>query len=296
MEYLINLIVIGVTAGMVYGLMALGMALIYRGLDILHFAHGEMVVFGAFFGYNLFVDINFPFWLALILSMFATAVMGIVIERVFYRRLTLGGGGYTVAGMGMAICGFGMSVILKNLAYLIWNPTPRPLPVDFGSPVIIEGIYLPISYFWIIGFGVLVMLVLNLFLTKTKYGIATRAVAHNKDISFLVGINVPFMISLIFGIAAGLAAAGGVLVAPMHFIEIEMGLVILLKGFASSVVGGFGSLPGAIFGGLIVGIFESLGSGYLDGNLKDVYAFVLMIIVLYFKPNGLFGYEVEMKA
>ena len=82
----------------------------------------------------------------------------------------------------------------------------------------------------------------------------------------------------------------------MHFIEIEMGLVILLKGFAASVVGGFGSLPGAIFGGLIVGIFESLGSGYLDGNLKDVYAFVLMIIVLYFKPNGLFGYEVEMKA
>ena len=170
------------------------------------------------------------------------------------------------------------------------------MPVDFGSPLIIKGVYLPVSYLWVIGFATLVMLGLHFFLKKTKYGLATRAVAHNKDISFLVGINVPFMISLIFGVAAGLAAAGGVLVAPMHFIEIEMGLVILLKGFASSVVGGFGSLPGAIIGGLIVGIFESLGAGYLDGNLKDVYAFVLMILVLTFKPSGFFGIEVEMKA
>ena len=140
------------------------------------------------------------------------------------------------------------------------------------------------------------MIALHTVLKRTKYGLATRAVAHNKDIAFLVGINVPFMISIIFGVAAGLAAAGDVLVAPINFIEFEMGLVILLKGFAGAVVGGVGSLPGAILGGLIVGVFENLGAGYIDGNLKDAYAFILMIVVLTVKLSGLFGYEVEMNA
>ncbi|MCP4404100.1 MAG: branched-chain amino acid ABC transporter permease, partial [bacterium] len=108
--------------------------------------------------------------------------------------------------------------------------------------------------------------------------------------------NVPIMISVIFGVSCGLAAAAGVLVAPINFIEVEMGYVILLKGFAAAVVGGFGSIRGAILGGLIVGIFETLGAGYISGNYKDIYAFLLMIVVLTAKPSGLLGYQAEMKA
>ncbi len=296
MGYLVDLVFIGISAGMVYGLIALGMSLIYRGLDILHFAQGELVMIGAFFGFNAIADARLPFWLALPVAMLMTALLGIFIERVFYRRLTIGGGGYTVAGMGMAICGFGMSLILKNIAYLVWNPVPRRMPVDFGTPITFGEFNLPRSYLWVIAVALFVMAMLHLFLTRTKYGLATRAVAHNKDISFLVGINVPIMISVIFGVSCGLAAAAGVLVAPINFIEVEMGYVILLKGFAAAVVGGFGSIRGAILGGLIVGIFETLGAGYISGNYKDIYAFLLMIVVLTARPSGLLGYQAEMKA
>jgi branched-chain amino acid transport system permease protein len=123
-----------------------------------------------------------------------------------------------------------------------------------------------------------------------------RAVAQNKDIAFLMGINVPLMISLIFGVACAIAAAAGVLIGPMQSVQVEMGYLMLMKAFAAAVVGGFGSLPGAILGGLLVGIFENLGAAYISGSHKDIYAFLLLILVLMFRPQGLFGVEAKVKA
>ena len=198
--------------------------------------------------------------------------------------------------MGIIICGFGLSVILQNIAYLIWNPTAHPFHADLGLPINIAGITLPMTYLWMLVTGFVVAGALYFFLNKTKMGLGVRAVAFSKDISNLVGINVPLYISIIFGIACALAGIAGTLVGPTYQVVVYMGYIILLKAFASAVVGGFGSLPGAIVGGFTVGLFETACSFFISGSHKDAYAFLLMVVVLLIKPTGFFGVQVKMKA
>jgi branched-chain amino acid transport system permease protein len=296
MGYFIDLVVIGISIGMVYALVALGISLIFSGLDIVHFAHGEIYMIGAFIGLVLFQNLNVGYVPTLVLAVILTGLVGVAIERLFYRRLTRSGGGYTVAGMGMVIAGFGMSIVLQNAAFLIWGPKARPFPVPHGMPVEIGELTLPMSYVWIVGAALAFMLVLHAVLRHTMVGLAMRAVAHNKDIAYLSGVNVPLMISVIFGVGCGLGAAAGVLVGPINYVQVTMGTQVLIKAFAAAVVGGFGSLPGAVLGGLLVGVVESLGAGYVNGAYKDIYAFLLMIAVLMAKPSGILGIEAKVKA
>lgn len=296
MDYFIDLVIIGLSTGMVYALVALGISLIYSGLDIVHFAHGEIYMIGAFIGLMLFRLLGVGYVPTLLLAVVLTGMVGVLIERVFYRRLTSAGGGYTVAGMGMIIAGFGMSIVLQNVAYLIWGPKPLPFPVPYGRPVEIGNLALPMSYVWIVATALILMFVLNLLLKRTMIGLAMRAVAHNKDIAYLSGVNVPLMISLIFGIGCALGAAAGVLIGPINYVQVLMGTGVLIKAFSAAVVGGFGSLPGAVLGGLLVGVIESLGAGYVSGTYKDIYAFVLLIFVLMVKPSGILGVEAKVKA
>ena len=289
-------IIFGVTIGVVYGMVALGISLIYSGLDIVHFAHGEIYMFGAFFGLVMAKDMSIPYPAALIGAMILAGLMGMMIERVFYRRLTRSGGGYTVAGMGMIICGFGMSVALMNVAFLIWGADAKPFSINLGMPLQISNISIPQSYLLTAVVSFALMGLLHFFLKYTKIGLAVRAVAQNKDIAYLMGINVPVFISLIFGLACALAAAAGVLIGPMQSVQVEMGYLMLMKAFAAAVVGGFGSLPGALLGGILVGIFENLGAAYISPSHKDIYAFLLLILVLMIRPSGLFGIEAKVKA
>ena len=243
MDYFIDLVVVGVSIGMVYGLVALGISFIYSGLDIVHFAHGEIYMIGAFLGVTTLhlTGLNYP---ALILvAMVLTGLIGVVIERVFYRRLTSQGGGISFAGMGIIIAGFGISMVLQNIAFLIWTARAVPFPVNFGLPLEIGDLMLPRSYLWIVGVTIALMLSLHAFLKYTRLGLAVRAVAYNKDIAYLMGINVPRMISLLFGIGCALAAAAGVLIGPINYVEVSMGIGILIKAFAAAVIGGFGNLP-----------------------------------------------------
>ena len=296
---LLAFIIFGITIGVVYGIVALGISLIYSGLDIVHFAHGEMYMFGAFFGLVLVQELSVPYPIALIGAMILTALFGMTVERVFYRRLTRGGGGYTVAGMGMIICGFGMSMTLVTGAYFIWGAEAEPFRanLDYIPRLSFPGdIEVPESYVLTAIISVALMAALHYFLRYTKTGLAGRAVAHNNDIAYLMGINVPLMISLIFGLACGLGAAAGVLIGPMQSVQVEMGYLMLMKAFAAAVVGGFGSLPGAILGGIMVGVFENLGAAYISASHKDIYAFLLLILVLIFKPSGLLGVEAKVKA
>ena len=237
MDFFIDLVVIGLSVGMIYALVALGISLIYSGLDIVHFAHGEIYMIGAFIGLTLFQKIGLPYVPTLLLAVVLTGFVGVLIERLFYRRLTSAGGGYTVAGMGMVIVGFGMSIVLQNVAFLIWGPKPLPFPVPFGRPIEIGNLSLPMSYLWIIVTALALMFALNLVLKKTMIGLAIRAVAHNKDIAYLSGVNVPLMISMIFGIGCALGAAAGVLIAPINYVQVQMGIGILIKAFAAAVVG-----------------------------------------------------------
>ncbi|MBL8700100.1 MAG: branched-chain amino acid ABC transporter permease [Alphaproteobacteria bacterium] len=281
---------------MIYALVAIGISLIFSGLDIVHFAHGEIYMVGAFIGLMLFKHLGIGYVPTLLLAIVLTGLIGIFLERVFYRRLTRAGGGYTVAGMGMIIAGFGMSIVLQNVAFLVWGPKPLPFPVPFGMPMEFGDLVLPQSYLWIVCTALFLMVTLHLFLKKTRWGLAIRAVAHNKDIAYLMGINVPLMISVIFGIGCALGAAAGVLVGPVNYVAVQMGIGVLIKAFAAAVVGGFGSLPGAVLGGLLVGVTESLGAGFISGSYKDVYAFLLLITVLMIKPAGILGVDAKVKA
>ena len=225
---LLAFIIFGVTIGVVYGIVALGISLIYSGLDIVHFAHGEMYMFGAFFGLVLAENVGLPYPVALVGAMIITAIVGMLVERVFYRRLTRAGGGYTVAGMGMIICGFGMSVAMVNVAYFIWGAEAEPFRanLDYIPRLQFPGdIEVPESYVLTAIISVILMFMLHYFLRYTKPGLAVRAVAHNKDIAYLMGINVPLMISLIFGVACALAAAAGVLIGPMQSVQVEICLL-----------------------------------------------------------------------
>ncbi|MDA1197519.1 MAG: branched-chain amino acid ABC transporter permease [Proteobacteria bacterium] len=310
-ESIKGVLLIGITVGIIYGLVAVGISLIYTGLDIVNFSHGEFFMLGAFTGltvYNFLIDGELIYkifpeaygWIGYVIGLFFAFVvmglLGVLIERLFFRPLTRKGGGYTVAGMGIIICGFGMSVILQNAAYLIWNPTAKPFNADLGLPIEIGGIVMPMTYLWMLVAGFTIAGALYLFLTKTKMGLGVRAVAYSKDISNLVGINVPLYISIIFGIACALAGIAGTLVGPTYQVIFYMGYIILLKAFAAAVVGGFGSLPGAIVGGFTVGLFETLCAFFISGSHKDAYAFLLMIVVLLIKPTGFFGVQVKMKA
>jgi branched-chain amino acid transport system permease protein len=294
--YLVDLVIIGLSIGMVYGLVALGISLIFSGLDLVHFAHGEIYMMGAFIGLELFRQLKIGYVPTLVLAVALTGLLGVLIERVCYRRLTQAGGGYTVAGMGMIIAGFGMSIVLQNVAYLIWGPKALPFPVPFGRPIELGNLSLPRSYLWIVVTALSLMAILHLVLRRTMLGLAMRAVAHNKDIAYLSGVNVPLMISAIFGIGCALGGAAGVLIGPINYVQVLMGISVVIKAFAAAVVGGFGSLPGAVLGGLLVGVVESLGAGYVSGTFKDIYAFVLLIVVLMVRPAGLLGVEAKVKA
>ncbi|HXP78164.1 MAG TPA: branched-chain amino acid ABC transporter permease [Stellaceae bacterium] len=296
MEYFTDLVIVGLSLGMVYGLVALGISFIYSGLDIVHFAHGEIYMLGAFIGVTVLKYTGLSYPLLILVSMVLTGLIGVAIERLFYRRLTRQGGGISFAGMGIIIAGFGISMVLQNIAFLIWSARAVPLPVSFGMPIELGNITLPKSYLWIVGITLILMLGLHQFLRRTRLGLAVRAVAYNKDIAYLMGINVPLMISVLFGIGCALAAAAGVLIGPINYVEVLMGTGILIKAFAAAVVGGFGNLPGAVLGGLLVGVTESLGAGYLSGNYKDIYAFFLLIAVLMVRPSGILGVNIRVKA
>jgi branched-chain amino acid transport system permease protein len=295
MVYLVDLILIGFSIGVVYALVALGISFIYSGLDILHFAHPEFYMAGAYIGFVL-VTAGVPFPLAVIISMVLTGVLGVLVERVFYRKLTAGGGGLTVAGMGIIICGFGIAIVMQNIAYLIFSATPKALPYDFGPPLAVGHIDMPRGYFWIVAVAIALVAMMTSFLNGTRIGLAVRAVAHSKTSAALMGINTPMYISLIFGVGCALAAAAGVLASSVNFLTVQMGYVIGIKAFAAAVIGGLGSLPGAIVGGVIIGLTEALGAGYLSAEYKDVYPFFILILVLLIRPSGILGIRVKEKA
>src|SRR5882724_5205844 len=168
-DFFIDLVIIGLSVGMVCALVALGISLIFSGLDIVHFAHGEIYMIGAFIGLTLFQQLGLPYVPTLLLAVVLTGLVGVLIERVFYRRLTSKGGGYTVAGMGMVIVGFGMSIVLQNVAFLIWGPKPLPFPVPFGRPIEVGNLTLPMSYVWIVVTAFVLMIGLHLMLRKTMW-------------------------------------------------------------------------------------------------------------------------------
>jgi branched-chain amino acid transport system permease protein len=291
-----DILLTGLTIGAIYGLIALSLSLVYSGLDMVHFAQGEFAMLGAFIALMFFSHLGLPYYVSIVGGAIAIAIIAMLIERIVYRPLSIKGGGMTVSGFALIAAGIAVSVFLQNMAWVIWRPFPRPFDVDFGDPIEIGSVSYSKLYAVIFGSSIAIMLLLQVFLKKTKWGRAIRAVAHNRDLAYLMGINVPFVLSGTFGLAAAISGLAGGLIGPINFVDWQMGALLILKGFAAAVIGGLGSLPGAIVGGFILGIIENFAGGVLTSTYRDVVAFYLMIAILYFRPEGLFAVRVQEKA
>lgn len=285
-----QLIVVGVSIGCVYALIALGFLIIYNGLSALNFAQGDFVMVGALLAVWFTTDLALPHFAAFVAVCALMAMFGYVFGKVVFEPAREGH--FTV----FLIATVGASIFLSNAAQLIWGPFPLSMPSFLGSDALRVGpINVPMDYVVVVSVSALALLLLYLFFMYTFTGRLLRAVATDRETAALVGINVEAMSSVVFVLSALLSGVAGFLVAPIFFAIATMGPPLAIKGFVAVVIGGFGNLPGAVVGGLMVGLLESYVGYFLSSEFKDTIIFGLLILMLLFLPQGLFGERIEEK-
>jgi branched-chain amino acid transport system permease protein len=272
----------GLTAGAVYALIALGYTMIYGILGLINFAQGEIYMFGAFVAV-LLLGAGANFFLAFAGGMGAAAVLGVALERVAFRPLR---GSHPLVPLISAI---GASIFLQSLALLLFGPNDRPFPIQFTfSTITIAGLPLSSLQGAILLAALGFMALLVVFVRYTRYGKAIVACALDRDTARLMGVNVDRMVALTFLIGSALSGAAGIMMAIYYNATYpRMGLLPGLKAFSAAILGGVGSIPGAILGGLLLGVAESLGAAYVSSGYKDAIAFAILILVLLFRPQGI---------
>jgi len=274
----------GLVIGSIYAMVALGLTLIFGILHIGNFAHGQLYMLGAFATYWLVTLWGWNIWSSMLVAMGSMALLGIVLERVVFRPV------YSAPHINGLIVALGLFIALENIALILWGGEERTLPSPYATKVItLLSISLTLQRLLVFIISILLIFLLYLFIQRTKMGKAIRAVAQDPEVSRLMGIPIHRISATVFAVSSALAAAAGALVGPIFCVFPAMGVTPILKAFVVIVLGGMGSIPGAIFGGFILGIAESLGAGYLSSEYKDAFAFAALILVLMVKPSGLFG-------
>jgi branched-chain amino acid transport system permease protein len=288
----LQLVISGVAQGCIYGLIALGFVLIYKATETVSFAQGELMMLGAFGGLVGMTMLGFPYWLSVLSAIAAMALFGVVLERAVIRPI-LGQPAFSIVMLTI-----GIGYVARGLITMVpgIGTDTQALPVPYKDEIWnVAGVVLNVEHMAVIGAtGVLCALLFALF-RYSKLGIAMQAASQNQLAAYYMGIPVQRLNGIAWGLAAAVAAVAGLLLAPITFVHANMGF-IGLKAFPAAVVGGFGSLPGAIVGGLIIGIVESLSGFYLPDGFKDTAAYVVVLVMLMVKPNGLFGEKLRKKV
>ena len=291
MQFL-QLVISGIAQGCIYGLIALGFVLIYKATETVSFAQGELMMLGAFLGLALMTVTGLPFWLAVLAAMAAMAVFGVAAERAVIRPI-LGQPAFSIVMLT-----FGIGYVARGAVTMIpaIGTETHTLPVPYKDQVWKLGeLVLNVEQLVVIALTVVLCGLLFTLFRYSKIGIAMQASSPNQLAAYYMGIPVQRLNGLVWGLAAAVAAIAGLLLAPITFIHANMGF-IGLKAFPAAVVGGFGSLPGAIVGGLIIGVVESLSGFYLPEGFKDIAAYIVVLAMLMIKPNGLFGETMRKKV
>ena len=291
MQFL-QLVISGIAQGCIYGLIALGFVLIYKATETVSFAQGELMMLGAFGGLVCMTTLGFPFWIAIIASIAAMALFGFLLERVVIRPI-LGQPAFSIVMLT-----FGIGYVARGLITMIpgIGTETHTLPVPYKDEIWkAGGLVLNVEQMVVIVVTAALCAVLYAMFKYSKMGIAMQASSQNQLAAYYMGIPVKRINGLVWGLAAAVAAVAGLLLAPITFVHANMGF-IGLKAFPAAVVGGFGSLPGAIVGGLVIGIVESLSGFYAPDGVKDVAAYVVVLVMLMVKPNGLFGEKLRKKV
>ncbi len=282
----------GISLGSIYALIALGYTMIYGIIKLINFAHGDIYMLGAYFGFFATTQLGLSFIPAIILAMACAALAGIIIERVAYKPMR------NAPRIAILITAIGVSFFLEYTMILLVSPQPRTFPAVF-TPVVykIGSLVVNSQQIVILASAVILMAVLTFIVNKTKAGKAMRAVSFDTDAARLMGINIDRVISTTFALGSALAAAGGVLVGVYYnSIDPLMGMMPGLKAFVAAVLGGIGIIPGAMMGGIILGVVEAMVSGFISSTLRDAAAFGILILILLYKPSGLLGKNIREKV
>jgi len=288
----LQIIISGIAQGCIYGLIALGFVLIYKATETVSFAQGELMMLGAFIGLAAMTVAGFPFWLAVISAIVAMGAFGVLLERVVVRPI-LGQPAFSIVMLT-----FGIGYVARGLITMIPNigTETHTLPVPYKDQVWNVGaLVLNVEQMVVIGATAALSALLYAMFKYSKLGVAMQASSQNQLAAYYMGIPVRRLNGLVWGLAAAVAAIAGLLLAPITFVHANMGF-IGLKALPAAVVGGFGSLPGSIVGGMIVGVVEALSGFYMPEGFKDIAAYVVVLIMLMVRPNGLFGEKLRKKV
>lgn len=286
----------GFTLGLIYALIAVGYTMVYGVIELINFAHGEIYMLGAFLTMSC-VSMGLPLPLAMLLAVLATAGIGVLLDIVAYRPLR------EAPRLAALITAIGMSIFLQNLAMIIWGSRPLPfpkrvLPAFFDQTALtfseVNISWMQLSIYLV---AILLMIGLNLIITKTRVGTAMRALAQNRTAAALMGVSVNRVIAFTFAIGSAMGAVAGIMVSIYYnTMYPTMGYLAGVKAFAAAVLGGIGSVPGAMLGGVVLGIAETLGAGYISSPYRDGVAYAVMICVIIFRPSGFLGRSMVEKA
>ncbi len=287
-----QLLIGGIAIGCIYAVVALGFVLIYKASEVVNFAQGDLMMLGAFLGYTLIGILGLPFFAGVALAVVGMAVFGALLDRIVLRPMV----GQPTFAIVIVTLGIGFVIRSSVSSVPAWGAETHGIETPFSDSVTRIGqLVISNDHLAIIAATAILILVLFLFFRFTNLGIAMQAASQNQLAAYLVGIPVKYVFSMIWAISAAAAALIGILLAPVAFVHVNMGF-IGLKAFPAAVLGGFGSIPGAVVGGLIIGIVESLSGFYLPEGFKDVAAYVVLLAVLVVRPQGLFPEATEKKV
>jgi branched-chain amino acid transport system permease protein len=274
----------GVTVGATYALVGVGFSIIYNASQVINFAQGEFVMLGGMMTWFLFDGAGLPLAVAIPLAIAGTVAVGVALEKLAIEPAR------NASIVTLIIITIGASIFLRGGAQLIWGRDYHSVPPLSGDePIVLSGVAVNPQGLWILGCTAIVILGLNCFFSRSMSGRAMRAVAFNMLAAQLAGVNNRLILTLSFALSAALGALAGVLIAPITLTYPDVGIMLGLKGFCAAILGGLGYPYGAIAGGLIVGISEAMTAGYISSAYKDAVAFVIILLTLFFMPNGLFG-------
>ena len=292
MKNLLEQLINGLSTGSIYALIALGYTMVYGLAKMSNFAHGDIIMVGAYALYVAVLTLHVPVIPAVLITIAVCAVLGITVEKVAYKPLR------KAPPLAVLITAIGVSYLLQNLALLIFNATPIPFQSVIKVPSVKIG-GLTISGITLVTMAIMLisMILLTLFINKTKAGSAMRAVSEDKGAAELMGINVNQTISMTFAIGSALAAVAGILyICQYQSLRPTLGALPGIKAFVAAVLGGIGSVPGAMLGGILLGVIESLGKAYISTELSDAIVFGVLVVVLLVKPSGLLGKRKKVKV
>jgi branched-chain amino acid transport system permease protein len=280
---LFQYILSGLSNGAIYALIGFGFAIIHNATGIINFAQGEFVMLGGMFTIFFLGVFNLPLMPAIILAILCSTVIGIMFERLAIRPLK------NAKPLSMVIITIGASILIRGIAMVVWGKDTHAVPAFSGNdPLYIARATILPQHLWIIAITVLIIIANKIFFNFSIIGKAMRACAFNSQAASLVGINVRTMVLLSFVISSAIGSMAGIIIAPLTMTSYDVGIMLGLKGFCAVIIGGMSSGLGTVLGGLLLGLLESLGAGYLSASYKDAIAFIILLLILFVRPEGLF--------